>query len=280
MPYSDLQLASVFIQTGELDDALEALNRHLAATPLDGDALRLRAEIMMRRLDPDSLAAALTDLDAITRPLPDDYLKRATVMLRMDQTAEALDTLDDAHRHFPDNGRVLERLLQLLRDAGRLSQARRLVAQQAQSDWRWRSWAGELAAAENDLNAAIGHVSAAIEQLRTQYGLQSEGPAHLDHMMQMAVVGAFARLHLNRGNAYQQIGHWQAATHDYALAARMLPGDASITLKRGIIAWMDNNQQLATALCQDAFANASENVRAILLALLDDYPDLREHLSL
>ena len=280
MPYSDIQLATAFIQTGELDDALDALNRHLASAPQDADALRLRAAILMRMDNMDALNAALTNLESIDAPHPDDYLHRATLLHRLHQPQAAIQTLSEAHQRFPDDERLLERLIQHLRDVGELQQARALVERRSLADWRWRSWAGELAAAAKDTTAAIDHFSAAIEHIRARYALDSNHPARLADMMQMAVAGTLARLHLNRGSGYQQRGQWPEAAHDYALAARMLPDDASITLKRGIIAWLDDDPQSAAAFCREAFADVSENLRAILVAMLDDHPDLRDQLRL
>ena len=42
MGYSPLQLAQAFIKTGEIEDALDALNQHLEATPSDDETRRLR----------------------------------------------------------------------------------------------------------------------------------------------------------------------------------------------------------------------------------------------
>ena len=46
--YSPIELAEAFIRTGELADALDALNPHLEAQPNDETALRLRAAVLMR----------------------------------------------------------------------------------------------------------------------------------------------------------------------------------------------------------------------------------------
>ena len=39
--YNPITLADAFIQAGELDDALDALNQHLEANPSDDDARRV-----------------------------------------------------------------------------------------------------------------------------------------------------------------------------------------------------------------------------------------------
>ena len=280
MPYSDIQLAVAFIQTGELSDALDAINRHLASAPQDDDGHRMRAELLMRQEATDALNAALTDLETINTLLPHDYLLRATLLRRLHRTHEAIQTLSRGHERFPDDERLLEQLVQLLRDVGDLQQARALVLQRPPDDWQWRSWAGELAAADGDATAAIDHFSAAIDHLRTRYDLDGEQPAQLADMMQMTVAGAFARLHLNRGSVYQQRGQLPEAAYDFAVAARMLPGDVSITLKRGIVAWLDDDPQTAVALCREALTATSENLRTILAAMLDDHPELRDQLSL
>ncbi|MBZ0278924.1 MAG: tetratricopeptide repeat protein, partial [Anaerolineae bacterium] len=46
MGYSPMQLAEAFIKTGELTDALDALNQQLETVPQDDYARRLRSQVL------------------------------------------------------------------------------------------------------------------------------------------------------------------------------------------------------------------------------------------
>ncbi|MEO1163713.1 MAG: tetratricopeptide repeat protein, partial [Chloroflexota bacterium] len=58
MAYTPMQLAETFLKTGELEDALDALNQQLEAEPADEEARRLRVQVLMPLLVRDVLVAA------------------------------------------------------------------------------------------------------------------------------------------------------------------------------------------------------------------------------
>ncbi len=80
MGYSPMELAEAFIQTGELPDALDALNQQLTAYPDDETARRLRAQVLMRLPGEEHLRAALHDLDQLASPTAEDGLLRGILL--------------------------------------------------------------------------------------------------------------------------------------------------------------------------------------------------------
>ncbi|MFW5772892.1 MAG: hypothetical protein ACOCZH_06155 [Phototrophicaceae bacterium] len=284
MSYTPLQLAEAFIQAGELADALDALNTHLAAEPADDGARRLRAAVRLRLATVDDLHAALADLDSLTEAQPHDAITRSAVLERLGDIPAALDTLRRAHGDAPDDDRLAERLLQLLRAAGHLADARALAQARADADlddWRWATWAGDLAAALDDPAAAEAHYTRALATLASRYAIDTTRPARLLHdegvsdAAALAVEGAYGRLLLARSRCLTALDRRAAAAADLDTAAAMLPDDPAIPFQRGLLAVHEGDAEAGRALVEQAFAMASpayaEHLRAdaAFLALRD-----------
>ncbi|MEO8393720.1 MAG: hypothetical protein ABI700_12085, partial [Chloroflexota bacterium] len=92
--HTPIELAEAFIQTGELGDALDALNQHLQAQPDDEGARRLRASVLLHL--PNRAREALADLDALAAPSTDDLLLRAQTLEALGDSEAAFAAIEQA----------------------------------------------------------------------------------------------------------------------------------------------------------------------------------------
>jgi len=276
MPYTDLQLATAFIQAGELDDALEALDRHLSGHATDEDARRMRARVRARVAGQQ--AGALADFDALPAHTPEDTILQSSLLLDVGRPDDALAVVADAHRHYPTHARLTERYVGLLRDANQLEKARAIVSTQPADDWRWRSRAGDLAVAAGDEAAALEQYAAAITLLDDRYNLSAltgaatlndASFAQMDNISEAAALTVeveYARLLLARAGVNLRLGNMDAAEADYVQAAVILPDDVTILFFRGLIAHQRGDDATARRLCNDGLAGVRPAVREQLLA--------------
>lgn len=167
MPYSPLQLADAFIQTGELTDALDALNAHLSASPADDSARRLRAAVLMRLPDAGKAQLALADLDQLTNAEADDLVQRSVIMQQLGDWPGANTAMQAAHHLRPADERLTERYVATLAKCGQVEQALGLIASQPRS-WRWLQTAGDLLRDHGDAPSAAQHYAEAITHLDSQ----------------------------------------------------------------------------------------------------------------
>lgn len=254
--YSPLELAEAFIKTGELADALDALGQHLENTPDDETARRLRAAVALRTGD---LALALADLDALPAPTADDQTRRSVILERMGDTDGAVAAMEAARVLNPDDERQAERLLQLLLKRGEVDRARALIDSRPPT-WRWLQWAGDLSAQAGDHAAAVEGYSAALEQLNAQFDLSANASA----------AAIKARLLLARADCYRQSGQIGQAEADYRTAQTIIPTDPMIPFNLGLLAAERGDLDAALALCREAFADASDTLRAHMRVSLRD----------
>ena len=284
MAHDNLDLAEACLDAGEVDDALAALNNFLLPNPRVGHwtgdpnrrniALRLRAAILARRPGEDALRAALDDLDALDEPLlPDDHLLRSVICERLGDIDGALTAVErgcDRHRR---HARLAERWLQLLRLAGRLDDARQVVARWIATspvDWRWHRWAGELAAASGDDAAALAHYEMAQEQLAVVV-TGSDDPAF---------VSLVAGLLLARAAAVARLNRLDEADALYSRAAELMADDPLIPFNRGLLATRSGDIDRALELCAPALKAGTPELQAHMRRSLDDsrYAALRARL--
>lgn len=244
MPYSPLDLAEAFIKTGELTDALDALNEHLAQSPDDLTARQTRAAVHLRL---DHLQDALDDLAGLNSP--DDRLTRSTIYERMGDLTSALQAVETDTSH----DRLIERRLHLMQKLGQISKARQLVESLPRT-WRWSQWSGDLAAADQDFAVAVSHYAAALSTL----------PPIDTH----ALRGIAARLLLARGDAYLALEQWDAADADYAAAAVYIPDEPMIPFNRGIIRYHQGEEEAGLAQCEAAIQAAPEIMRQAMRATM------------
>ncbi len=239
-PYSAMQLAEAFVRTGELADALEALNSHLAVQPHDKDALRLRASVMMRLPGEDYARAALADLDALGEKSADDYVQQSVIwQLGLSDWAQAVKATEQAHELALDDERITERLLMLYEQVGEIDKARRLIGE-LQESWRWLQLAGDLALRTNEAEAAIADYSRAI-QLVSQV-MDTDANLIARNIMGMIVA--------SRASAYLQNRQFANAEGDYQAAAEAFPKDLSYSLMVGITLALQNKIDEAALLCK------------------------------
>ncbi|MEQ8676231.1 MAG: tetratricopeptide repeat protein [Aggregatilineales bacterium] len=265
MPYSALQLAEAYLQAGELDEAIEALNQHIAATP-DDPSRRLRASILSRQPQTDALQQALGDLDALATSTPQDAILRSTIHQKLGDDVGALEVVLTAHDRFPEDDRLTERCLYLLRMQGKIKEARALVAT-LQKNWRWSQWAGDLARDDHALEDAVTHYSAAIDMLDTLYALDARTPAGIlkndamDEAIALTIMAVYARLRAVRGDIYEQSGDETKADEDFAIAQSILPDDPLIVLSRALLAAKQGAMDTAKDRCAEALTMASDSLR-------------------
>ena len=269
MSYSPLQLAEAYLQAGELEDALEALNQHITTTA-DDTSCRLRASILSRQLQTEALQQALHDLDALEVDTPDDVILRSSIHQKLGNGINALEVVLAGHERFPDDDRLTERCLYLLRVQGKVEQARVLVATLPQS-WRWSQWAGDLARDDHALQDALAHYSAAINTLESLYALDTAQPAgilqndQLSDAVALTIMAIYARLRAVRGDVYDQSGDAVKADADYAIAQSIIPDDPLIQLSRAFLAAKQGAMDTAKDRCAGALKIASDDLRRTYL---------------
>jgi tetratricopeptide (TPR) repeat protein len=260
--YAPLELAQAFISTGEIQDALEALNTHLADQPDDDNARRLRSEVLARFGDPASLQAALDDLSQLQQPTADDWHKVAI----LSQKSGDLDAAHDAYREAlslrPHDERLTEQWMRLYQSQGDLHSARQLVESMPHT-WRWRSHAAEVYEVLGQYPEAVSAYSEALELLYTASGGDEDQPPSW-------TIPFDAALRLRRANVYLIEGLPAEAEADYQAAWQRIPDDPVIPFKLGIIAISQGHTAFGQALCQQAFDAASADIRHAICTELEE----------
>lgn len=250
MPYTPLELANAFIQTGELTDALDALNQQLIASPTDDDSRRLRIETLLRLAGEEQLKAALVDLDQLANLTVDDLYKRSVIHEKLGHLSEALQAITLAAAQEPQNERLLEREIHLL-EANQLDEAALALMAKVPATWRWQQWRGDLAVKIEAWATAIESYSEALSHLLN----------HTEGMVQTWAIGLQARLLLARAGAYFRQPNFDAAEADYLAAKQLIPDDAMIDFQLGLIAWQRGAESEALKLCQAGWEAAKPRLR-------------------
>lgn len=260
MSFSAWQMAEACLQAGEVQEALQALEDHLKTNP-DDAGRRLHAALLLRlHSDEAGLRQALADLDALSSAETDDFVQRSIIHEKLGDAEAAQAQMRRALEDRPDDERLAERLVWLLRQAGHLNEALALIRQQART-WRWLRWEGELLAEMGDDATASARYGLAMAQMEAQFDLSAEAHLAAQHA-QMA--GA-------RASAFSRMGLVAAAEECYAIAAQRLK-DPVIDFNRGLLRLLSDDLDEAEALCRAGLARASEEVRAGLMAELRGDP--------
>lgn len=243
MPYTPLQLAEAFMKTGELDDALAALDDHLAVHPADDAVLRMRAAVLLRLGTPEQLKRALADLDRISMPAADDWVQRSITLERQGDLAQAVEMMHIARQHQPDDERTTERLVQLEIAHGNLEAALQVVRSQARN-WRWLQW-------EADILVMLGNDVLA----SARYGLVLAQLNELGESDHMRAIGG--RVVLARAECYRRIGQTDAARDHYLAAKAIYLDDPTIDFNLGLLLAAEGDTQAAIDQCRSAYQRAS-----------------------
>jgi tetratricopeptide (TPR) repeat protein len=251
--YSPMTLARAFVQSGELADALEALNAQLDAVPDDADARRLRAEVLARRSDAVSWLAAIADLEAVAGHTASDWLRLSGLYDRLDDLPAALRAVEVGLVADPADVRLIEREVTLLIRLGQHTAALARASAMPET-WSWLKLCGSAAVAAGDFQAALTFFTRALAAFPA---VDSErGAALLD--------AARAHLIVLRASAALAAGDLDLADRDYQTAALLLPRDPLLAFNRGMIAAARGDLEAARTLCRTAYAAASAHVRAVM----------------
>lgn len=260
MAYTPMQLAEAFLKTGELDDALDALNQQLIDQPEDDTARRLRVQVLMRLGTAQHLADAQTDIENITDKTATDWQTASIVAEKAGKRDDAVAAIHEARALNPDDERLTERLLDLLLRAEKHDAALTLVREQERT-WRWLE-------REGDVLVLLGD-----DMLATaRYGLVLAQLENFKDTMREDYWQAFrARALLARAHAYRRLGHTDSAREHYQ-AAQAIVGtdDVSIQFNLGILQALDGDLEAAKATCKAAYDAAPAAMQAEMRHSLSD----------
>lgn len=259
MPYSAMELAEAFLKTGELDDALDAINQQLDEVPEDDEARRLGLQIQMRLLAQEELPNLLTEFDKLSVKQAGDWQTKSLILERLNNLPEAISAIQSARQLAPDDKRLTERLLDLLLSVESYGEAIKLVREQ-EKNWRWLEREGDvLVLAGDDMlaTARYGLVLAKLEEL--------EGTMREDYLQALKV-----RVMLARAHAYRRLEHLDIAKELYQNATLLIGDDVTIQFNLGLIAYMEGNSDTAIAMCEQALATASPGLKAEMIKSLSE----------
>lgn len=262
--YSPIELAEAFIRTGELADALDALNPHLETNPNDEAALRLRAAVLLRLPGEDYARAALADIDKLDPKTADDYVQQSVIwQMGLGDWMQAVRATEQAHLLTPDDDRITERLLMLYDQVGELDKARTLLATLPKT-WRWLQLAGDLAQKAPDPLSAIDHYNEALSLLELK----------MDTGSNPIVRNIVGMIMSGRAAAYLQTGQFAAAGTDYRTVADIFPKDLGYSLMVGITLALQNQLDEAAVLCRSVLQDEPP-LEAMLREKEAAYPALK-----
>lgn len=253
-----MELAYAFIKTGELEDALDALNQQLEQQSQDIEARRLRMRVLLRLGEQDHLQQALADWQALPQPTTADYIDLSVIHERRSDLSAAIEAAQMAHTEAPNNERIAERLLDLLVKDERHTEALALVRQQERV-WRWLEREGDiLAAMGNDTlaTARYGLVLAQLEQFA-----DTMRPDYLKALQ--------ARVLLARAHAYRRLEQIETARTLYQAAQHILPDDPAIGFNLGVLAAIEGQHTEALTMCQAALQQGSPQLQDEMRRSLD-----------
>jgi tetratricopeptide (TPR) repeat protein len=254
MPYTPLQLAQAFIQTGELQDALDALNQHLDANPADDDARRLRAQVLMRLRRPEDLATALSDLQQLGTSSTEDRLNLAILLQQSGDYQAASETLAQLHADDPQDERIAERYFWNLMAQPDYKQAAKLLDAMPHTS-NWLTKAGDLATEDGHEDEAPAHYTEAIKQLGVEFDLSVDNFARPIH----------ANLLMARAQAYATMGKFHEASEDYAAAQAVMPDDPLIGFWHSFVLAELGHIQEAVVMCRLAMETQNENLKTRMI---------------
>lgn len=271
MSYSPMKLAEVFIKTGELTDALDALNQQLEDMPDDTRARRMRAAVLLRLGEIEQLHQAIYDLDTLEQPTAEDHLQRSIIYERMGNSANAIHALESARNTAPDDERMIERHVELLIADHQYETAIETI-KQAPDTWRWRQREGDVHRLMNQLPEALHCYQSATDDLLQKF-TEPLSPHAQNYL---------ARLLIGCAQTQHALGEYAPASENYTKALQYLPDDPSILFNLGLIAADKGDISSAQQQCQNALELASPYIRQLLIDILqiEKYAPLKSALNI
>jgi tetratricopeptide (TPR) repeat protein len=251
--YNPITLADAFIQAGELDDALDALNQHLEANPSDDDARRVKIQVLMRMNSKECLEAAIENIDLLMNHTADDYLQQSVIFEKLGESAHSVAATLHAWILRPNDVNIWERNIRQIwneNDADEMEFFLARLPQKWQDSWRWLCWHAEAALLKEDFNKAAKHFSEALIHLNTSTNVHDP-----------FVQNSKAQILLKRADAYHRLQSLPDAAADYAAAEQIIPNDPMIPFNRGLIALLQGDPQRGIELCQHAYISAPAALR-------------------
>lgn len=266
MPYSPMELANAFLQTGEYDDALDALNQQIAEKPDDSDARLLRASLLIRLGDATQLEQAIADIEAVNNPSAETYRLLSLAYERQQQLDKAVYAVRKAHDLQPDDERLTERLVTLLRDNHEIDEAIAIVREQPRT-WRWLQWEGDLLLEAGNAVLAVARYGLVLAQL-------NDVDMRDDYRNAMKL-----RLLSARATAYRRMQQYDLAIEHYKAAQILMPNDITLKFNIGVLEALNGNLDNGLAIAKDALDNASNTMRDLLTEAIRQEDDLPQNLQ-
>jgi tetratricopeptide (TPR) repeat protein len=260
-----MELAHAFIRTGELTDAVDALNQQLVAHPQDDEARRLRASVLLRLPGDDQLEQALHDLSALSHKTADDYVQMSILDERLHRLEGAIQAMVQACQLAPHDERLTERLPGLYMKHGDTAAALALVQKQPRT-WRWLQWEADLLLLREDFTAAAACYGQVLAQIDARHDFRVN-----------QVMGAIrTRVLLARAYAFRRSGHYAAAKTDYDHAKRYYPDENAIDFNCGLLLALQGQVEAAAQQCRAAMqATTNPELLAEMQRTLATEPELQ-----
>lgn len=239
--YTPMELANAFIRTGELADALDALNDQLKQHPDDTEARRLRAAVRLRIGDSIALAEAHADLESLLDKTTGDYVQLSLLAERQNNLSDAIAAMEEACKLAPEDARLFERLVGLSMKQGNYAAALARVRQQP-ADWRWGQWEGDICVKLGDYAGALEAYHRVVQQIDERFDARAN-----------QVVGAIrTRVLMACGFVCRRSGRYDLAELLYDDAEAYYPDETAIPFNRGLIKALRGDLDAAERLCRAA----------------------------
>lgn len=270
-----LRTADAFLQFGEVDDALAALDEAAHAAPDDPLPYLRRAEVLASA--GRDLRQALADLDRAAALGMDTvrlHFRRMIVLAELGEVAAARAAHAEALRLEADNPRLWDWGVRLALLAGDLAGALALVRTVREKQPGAFGWARR----EATLLLQTGDWATA----RDAFTALIEAGAPADPIPGAWEASQWVEIYLARAEAHRHLANFDAALADLACAEKHLPDDPGIPFGRGLVAWARGDADGAFPLLRAGLESAGPGVREEFWRALVDYPrrgDLRAALE-
>lgn len=252
-----MELAEVFITTGELDDALNALNQQLDAQPDDQYARRLRADVLLRLASPENLKLALADINQLDEKSFDDYVQASIIYERLQDLDSAISAMQSALKLVPHNERILERLIEILVNQQQYNEALQHLLNAPQT-WRWFMRQADVYVLLAKPNEALDALNHAEEHLKVIF----------PDLLAPVSRNTMAQIHIARAHLHMTLLDYSVAEAEFKHALYHIPDDTSIRFNLGLVYALTERLDMAIKHCQKALNNTNDYLRQSFIAAL------------